>query len=280
MLACIVACAAPPPPSPVEKPAAVPAASSAVPSATAPPSSMSSVTVPAVASVVAPAPTADENGLILPWPPTVVPAPKIAPPPVSSAAFVAAGCVELSGGAGLDCGRARGLPADACHFGIRRNDALGGLSATVSVYQCWAADARASDMFHAGGLADAVMDLVVAEHGRVVIVRSRAELLARFGPVDTPEKALAFAVTFTNGHPMFDAALPPRGNRVYVSRIEGTRVAPSGGGWEVNLFSRIVFGCGLHPEVALDVHVDRSGAVEVTRQTPLDANPESKSCVD
>jgi hypothetical protein len=200
---------------------------------------------------------------------------------VSPAPFVAAGCAALAGGAGLDCSAARGFPANACRFGIRRNDALGALFDVAPVYECWSEDdGRAADMFHAGGMANAVKKLLVARNRAVAVLHSGAEVLRRFGPVDTAEKALGFAAAFTRGVPVFAPAMPPESSRLYASRIEGTRVVASGGRWDVNLFSSVVFGCGLHPETAIEVHVERSGAVTVARVTPLYADPKRTSCVD
>jgi hypothetical protein len=240
--------------------------------------SAASASAPPTASAPAPSPEYDEYGTIVPWPPTVVSAPAIPLPPISSAPFVVAGCKELGRGEGLDCAKARGYGADACRFGVRREPALGALGA---IYECWSVDdPPALGMFRAGGLAGAVLVFLVVEKSAVVVVRDRSEFVRRFAPVDTPEKALGFAVAFTNGRPAFDPVVPPQEDRVYVNRIDGTRVVAAADGWNVNLFSSAVFGCGIHPALSLEVHVARGGDVTVTRHAALYADPRHRTCVD
>jgi hypothetical protein len=225
-------------------------------------------------------PGQDELGPFRTTPPTIVPTPKI-PLAVPLTPFVDAGCKAIDGGAKLDCTHAAGFAPGACPHGVRRNDALAGLGQRLPIYECLSSAERpAPGLFHFGGLADVVLAFLVVENRTVTVVNSEAELIRRFAPADTPETALGLAAALTSGHPEFEPKAPGAGYHVYVKSIEGTRVVPSGDGWDVNLFSARPFGCGRHPVIELDVHVTRDGVVTLTRARDLYSDPVAGVCAD
>jgi hypothetical protein len=225
------------------------------------------------------APEGDAYGLFRPWPPTIISTPSIAPP-VLIAPFVRAGCVAQDHDTVFDCRKVRGAPAAACRTGVYREDALGGLAPNIAILTCYANPTPDSGLYNGGGMIPSERMFLVAEARGVVPVRTRADFVRRFGPVDTPAKALGFAAAFTDGRPVFDPPLPPQEYTLYASRIEGTKVVATANGWQVNLFSWFGSGCGTHPTTTLEVQVDRDGAVSVRRFAALYADPSRRSCVD
>jgi len=147
---------------------------------------------------------------------------------------------------------------------------------------------------HGYGLGGQTCDylLVPGEQGPEVL-RTLADLAARFAPVETPEEALAFAELAGQGvqHRFWSgtcgsflndcdgyANVPTHVNGwqdwgllgCTRSPLEATRVEPQGQDWLVHTY-RVVEGngCGWTPFSGVDVLVTRAGAVTVNASEPV-----------
>jgi len=88
-----------------------------------------------------------------------------------------------------------------------------------------------------------------------------SELAGIFGPVDSPEEALAFAIATTLFMPMYVTRESLADARFYAPRIEATFVADEGSAYRVHLFGYSACGCGPHAYSAVDVIVAKNGSV-------------------
>jgi hypothetical protein len=199
---------------------------------------------------------------------------------VDVAPLLAAGCVM--GEKGLDCTRGE-LRRLGCIGPSVVVDALGALTPNAAIATCDGDERGGLDEGIAVvgcGLAATTRRYVVASEGKVTLIRSEAELVARFAPVETPEEALAFVLATSPARALTEVVVPPGAKR-YVASIEPTSVETTPEGFRVRVFDVRVCGCGPHDWEAIDVLVTRAGRVHEIGRERIYAEPELRgACVD
>lgn len=191
-----------------------------------------------------------------------------------------AGCVKTA--EGLDCSQGGPVKALGCMPNSKVDDALGALTPAASIAECntIARDPTNEGIVHLGCRLPVVRRYAVASGNKVELIKNADEFAARFGPVETPEEALAFAVALTKARPLAEVVIP-EGATVYVQHIEPTYVEQAPEGYRVRLFDFQLCGCGPHDWLAVDFLVTRSGKVTQTGAQAIYADPKMKGmCVD
>ena len=197
--------------------------------------------------------------------------------------FVRAGCTQTESAGVVDCGGA--LPPHACeHMGgamVYGDPLLAGLATVAPIARCSESDGRfsgdrtpvpASDLprFGGGMAGPSTAAFVVVDGGKLVVIRTRGELAARFAPVKTEAQALAFAVALSGGQASFDPMSADRSMLTpLVPVVEGTKAVKTAGGFRVNLFEGDVFGCGPKTTYEFEVNVSTAGQVRAERTRAL-----------
>lgn len=199
-------------------------------------------------------PTNEEAGAI-----TVVTHPQPSLPAADVSQFVSAGC-KLEGRQ-LDCNGVAAIEAFGCFRNVLGVDDLVSRLAPpgVALASC---DVRSgpgvTGIVHVGCRAAMERRYVRAEAGRFGVIDDEDGLSALAEPVNTMEKALAFAVAMTGAEAKYSIEdIPTR--RFLVDNIETTNVKTTRAGFVVRLFETEICGCGLHPTSAVDVLVTPRG---------------------
>jgi len=198
---------------------------------------------------------------------------------VNTGPLLQAGCVN--GREGLECTQGDVKPF-ACMPRSRVEDLLGALMPAAAIAECntVARDPGSEGIVHLGCMLPVVRRYVVASGGKVELLKSQKEFVARFAPVETPEEALAFALALTRAEARREVVIP-RDAEVYVQHVEPTYVETSRRGFKVHLFEFQLCGCGPHDHLAVDYLVTRDGQVKQLSSQPIYADPKMKHvCVD
>lgn len=122
---------------------------------------------------------------------------------------------------------------------------------------------------------------IVFVQGEFRLLKTPSDWLALGGPLDTPEKALSFALAATGLYA--DFTWKPDPGLIYYdqSAAEQTSVVAAGQGWRINLFRYQACGCGPHDTSRVDVFLTPDGALSLSEPRPLFRDPaEDGLCVD
>lgn len=121
--------------------------------------------------------------------------------------------------------------------------------------------------------------VVATEHG-FIDISNASEFAKVFGPVDSPAKALGFAVALTTETAKYQISIPS-GYPSSVDHIEPTHVEVMDNGYVVNLFGYHCPGCGPHYYYEVEYFVSRQGGLTERKRTNLYRDPkEDNLCMD
>ncbi|MFN8389325.1 MAG: hypothetical protein U0136_03445 [Bdellovibrionota bacterium] len=129
-----------------------------------------------------------------------------------------------------------------------------------------------SGIFNTGCMLRDWIAYLVKRGENIVLIDSAAKFADHFGPVDAPEKAVAFLFALT---PTFrgDAVKPPLA-------LSSAEVQKGEDGFNVAAFNRQNCGCGTHPISEVVYHVTNAGAVsELSTKKVRDTTP-VELCID
>jgi hypothetical protein len=192
--------------------------------------------------------------------------------------FLAAGCVTSNpdgpDGASLDCSKAVAIKPFGCQgdrLGIRRE--ISRLVLKGALAACYLSPATrqkpaapsAGGVYTTGCAHPGDVRYVVADGGGFQAIGSASEFAARFGPVASPDEAIAFAVALTGKDVIYDLGWARKlpADQVEVRDFNPTSAVPAPGGFDVRLFHTEVCGCGPH----LTRHEYRVTSAGVVSQT-------------
>lgn len=134
-------------------------------------------------------------------------------------------------------------------------------------------------LYQQGCLAPTYMRLVLAAGGQIQLIKNLADLKKAAAPLDTPEKALAYAMAATGFQALF--GLKDENLRYRVARIEDSHVTPTQGGYDVTLYSFATCGCGPHAMSRRIVHLNTAGDFNSDDPYPVWEDPAQDGiCVD
>jgi hypothetical protein len=123
---------------------------------------------------------------------------------------------------------------------------------------------------------------IVYRNGQFELIESMDKLRAAFVPIDSPEKALSYAIAATGNFAYYDGlAYDPKMKYYDEKPIEMTHVVETNDGYLVNLFNFRTCGCGPHDMGSVTVTVSKDGEVSAGDRVPLyeDTSMEGM-CVD
>jgi hypothetical protein len=199
--------------------------------------------------------------------------------PPSPGGLIESGCVGM--GYRLDCSSLGLEERFGCSQISNASAALNNLTPNLPIAECLTRvrDNEAEEgIVREGCMLPSYRRYIVLQDGEFRLIRTRAELLALFAPVETPEEAISFAVAFTNSFPKYDTTAP-EGYFPVTSSLQPTYAKEVEQGFEVHLFDIPICGCSTHPCYAVDYLVTREGVVtELSRQKAYDSG--SMICFD
>lgn len=194
--------------------------------------------------------------------------------------FLKAGCVQE--GEQLNCSKIQLNEKFGCQEILIPPKALGGIYPKVSIGECRFVNRgdAAQGISRKGCRLPLYNQYIVYANGEFKALKNADEFRKFFGPVDTSEEALSFAVALTNSYAAYNVK-PPKGYRVYVDKIKDTEVKKIKDGYQVRLFDYQRCGCGPHPYFAVEYEVTKSGEVKEISRQKLYENPQQDGlCVD
>ena len=177
----------------------------------------------------------------------------------------------------VDCSNIREVPAS-----------IGGLTSEYGLafcdeYKSWEEVTAAGEddlLFQEGCRMSVFVSLLLEKNGVLIKMSSRAKLAEMFAPIDTPEKALAFAQAATGLDAYFDQGYDPE-MRYLSETIEDSFAEKTEEGYRVLLYDFQVCGCGPHTTSAVEVIVSRDGEITTGKSIPMFEDPEMDGlCVD
>jgi len=122
--------------------------------------------------------------------------------------------------------------------------------------------------------------LLVYSNGDYLLISDQEDLKYHFAPLTSPDQALAYAIAATGFSPRFDIA-DLTGFRMFVDPLQITTVQSTSDGFELNLFSQQLCGCGPHTTFMQTINVTHSGDVKILESLPVFENPaEDNLCID
>lgn len=212
---------------------------------------------------------------------TVVPHPDLGLTPGDASAFLAQGCIQKEGLSSLNCSALSLDPAISCES-FAQASYMGALTPQVSIIECAQFDRNFEGIgLHGDGCMMPVgISYLVAQGPKILLLDTPEKFAEFFGPVESPEEAIAFAHAMTGDYPDFDASFPD-GYEAYVDTWDSTYVDVSEEGYKVHLFSYGLCGCGPHNTIWDDSLVHTDGTVEFVDSEPIYHDPaEDGLCVD
>lgn len=153
------------------------------------------------------------------------------------------------------------------------------LDPNAAIAQCWVSGMETTlDMPASGCMLPVYSSYLLLKEGRITQISSRDQFISLFGPVDSAEKALAFAIMLERGSPKYSSRIP-EGNYWKIG-FNPTKVVSVAGGFRVNLFEEALCGCGTHPVYEITYFVAANGSTEEISAVPAYENPNENICVD
>jgi len=212
----------------------------------------------------------------------------IGEPAADLSEFLKAGCklVGASEDQKLSCAESTSALLRSCNSLKSVPAELSPLPHSNTLLLCYfesAADAVGSDQatkYEGCGLLQLYSKYIVATERGFVDVPNAMEFAKVFAPVDSPAKALAFAVGLTRSTAKYDVTIP-QGYVSSVDRFQPTHVIEVQDGYVVNLFGYDCGGCGPHYYYEIEYFVSRQGYLTERNRTNLYRNPkEDNMCWD
>ncbi|HEY1958618.1 MAG TPA: hypothetical protein VGH28_23535 [Polyangiaceae bacterium] len=199
-------------------------------------------------------------------------APVALPPAPTVAAFLDAGCKAQPNDATLlDCKGAHVDGADPCTNMLHVLSVSFGRRATVA--ECFIEGDRHPSVRRAGCMLPMSVRLIAATRAGFVVIDSPDALAKTFGPVTSPDEAIAFAVALTGSE-----AIGP--NDRGAQKLGTTEAHAVGDDFHAKLFTTPRCGCH-HATVAIDYAVTRAGEVHEVDRKEVWSDPKLEGlCID
>ena len=197
--------------------------------------------------------------------------------------FLEAGCAQQTGYPYVTCPV---KVAPFAEFGcttIRPATRLGALEPDLPIMLCSVNNPDRSEtqpnVYMSGCLMRQYNRYLVFQDGKFKLVASLEEFRALYGPIESPDEALSYALAVTGLGAQYN--LKADVLRYKVNQIEDTHVEQTGDGYKVHLFYYQLCGCGPHGTSAVQVTVSRAGEVQQSAKTLLFEDPKQDGmCVD
>ena len=193
-------------------------------------------------------------------------------------------CVENERGE-IECPEGSALYAAGCHKLMLVEDASAELNPLPPMMYCGSSNmgsGKSSDysLFVNGCLAPTFYSLVVWNGQELQVLKNAQEAADYFAPIESPEEALAFAVTVTHLEAKFSQQAEPD-MRYLVKKVEDTHVVKTAEGYQVNLFGFNICGCGNHGEYERTLVVKQDGSLVEKEIRMIYEDPQMDNmCID
>ena len=162
---------------------------------------------------------------------------------------------------------------------------LGGLTPSAPLMRCIRDQIPDKELspdqyfFNQGCLVGSYVSYLAYLDGQFVLIKNQADLKATFGPVDSEEEALSFAMAATGFKAQY--GLKNENMRYLVPQIEDTQVKKEENQYRVSLYSFVTCGCGPHAMLLRVVLVKFPGDVLINDPLPVWEDPAQDGlCVD
>ena len=133
--------------------------------------------------------------------------------------------------------------------------------------------------FNQGCLLGSYVNYLAYRDGQFILIRNQAELKAAFGPIDSADEALSFAMAATGFKALY--GLKNENMRYLAAHIEDTQVIREENQYRVSLYSFATCGCGPHGMSLRVVFVKFNGDVGFIDPQPVWEDPTQDGlCVD
>lgn len=182
--------------------------------------------------------------------------------------FMDMGCSLESGGS-LNCKNPSPLTTSGCSKFHIPSSYLGGLNPAYPMIECSGWDQPDMDTVKPGSCyRNQFYNYAIALGGQyLAFLKSPADFIVMFAPVETPEEAISFAIALTRDYPLFDLTLDLTQVKLSIDKndIELTHAEKTDDGYKVLLFSDE--GCGCYYNVLLTANeylVTEGGDVTLT----------------
>jgi hypothetical protein len=131
-----------------------------------------------------------------------------------------------------------------------------------------------------GGFIPRFVRYVVYQDGTYTLVSNEDELKALFGPIESPEEALSFAIASTDSIAAYNYS-PESRYEYEVEEIEDTHVIEVDDGFLIHLYHYQLYGCGPHYTSLVIYHLSNDGTLQEQSRTNVFRDPEEDLlCVD
>ena len=162
---------------------------------------------------------------------------------------------------------------------------LGGLTPSAPLMRCIRDQVPDKELspdqyfFNQGCLLGSYVSYLAYLNGQFVLIRNKAELKATFGPVDSEDEALSYALAATGFKALY--GLKNDNMRYLATHIEDTQVKREENQYRVSLYSFATCGCGPHGMSLRVVLVKFNGDVVLNDPQPVWEDPtQDGMCVD
>lgn len=162
---------------------------------------------------------------------------------------------------------------------------LGGLNPVTPLMRCIRDQipdkelSRDQYLFNQGCLVGSYVSFLGYRDGQFMLITNQADLKAAFGPVDSADEALSYALAATGFKAQY--GIKNENMRYLVARIEDTQVKKEEDQYRVTLFSFATCGCGPHAMSSRVVLIKFSGDVDTYDPQPVWEDPTQDGlCVD
>jgi hypothetical protein len=121
-------------------------------------------------------------------------------------------------------------------------------------------------LYRRGCLYFGAVSYIVQKGTHYIMIATDYQLRDTFAPIESKEKALAFALART-GYKAYFGQSYSQDYEYFVPTIEDTHIATDDEGYQMNLYDRSNCGCAQHVTVQVIIDVSRDGHVtEITRE--------------
>jgi hypothetical protein len=211
-------------------------------------------------------------------------------PPISLAAFEAAGCTFNEYGIG-ECPLDSPLVELGCDQLRKPDHLLGGLDPAYPLALCLYypfqhADETQGDpmdaprFYNDGCMMPVFVRYAIFRDGNFEVLNTPEDLASTYELVESPEEALSYSLAATGLEARFGQQRE-LGYRYFVNRLEDTYVRQVDEGYQVNLYDYQVCGCGPHTTSIVNIEVFANGKINTLEEQPAFENPEEDGlCVD
>ena len=158
-----------------------------------------------------------------------------------------------------------------CFEILEASQMLGGLTPTAPLMRCIRDQIPDKELspdeyfFNQGCLVGSYVSYLAYRDGQFIQIKNQDDLKAAFGPVDSADEALSFALAATGFKALYD--LKNENMRYLVPKIEDTQVMLEENQYRISLYSFATCGCGPHSMSLRVVLVKFPG--DVVRNDPL-----------